>query len=169
MSPFFARSSTFPSHWTGPKARRLRLESLENRRVLSALAWSTPTETGLPASLSGVSAVLANDHSILLLGGNSSAVYDQAYGGATWTSVNSLASSGYPVTVSSPGVSSIGNGKFLVYGSLYIQTGDDPKNISALQYDPINAGNIVNASGALAARTQLAFATDGFCPFQFGR
>jgi autotransporter-associated beta strand protein len=128
---------------------------------LAALAWSTPAETGLPTSLSNVTAVMAIDHSILLVGGNSSAVYDEAYGSTTWTSVNPLASSGYPVTASAPGVSSLGAGKFLLYGNLTVQIPDDPISISALRYDPNNAGNIAAAAAMLSPRSQFAFATDG--------
>ena len=144
-----------------PRPIRLRLEVLESRRLLTAFTWSAPAETGLPSSLSNVAAVLASDHSILLLGANSSAVYDQAYGSSTWTSVNSLVSPVYPVTVNSPGFGSIGGGKFLVYGNLSVQLPDDPTNISALQYNPVNAGNIAAASAMSTPRTQFAYATDG--------
>ena len=144
-----------------PRPIRLRLEVLESRRLLTAFTWSAPAETGLPSSLSNVAAVLASDHSILLLGANSSAVYDQAYGSSTWTSVNSLVSPVYPVTVNSPGFGSIGGGKFLVYGNLSVQLPDDPTNISALQYDPVNAANIAAASAMSTPRTQFAYATDG--------
>ena len=159
MSRFVSRGPRKQRNHIGPKTVRLRLEPLEPRLCLAALGWLAGT--ALPAARSGDAAVLAADHSLLVLGGNSSAVYDQAYGGNTWNSVNPLASSGYPVTVSSPGVSYIGSGEFLVYGNLVVQTPDDPTTITALKYDPLNAGNIVAAAPMLTPRTQFAFATDG--------
>jgi autotransporter-associated beta strand protein len=125
------------------------MELLEDRRVLSALTWSAGI--ALPAARSSDVAVLANDHSLLVLGGNTTAVNDLPYNGAAWTAENPL-----PSTISGGGVASIGGSELLVYGG----SGVDGSVNSAFTYDPVNASNIASAASMANSRRLLAFATD---------
>ena len=154
MAPMASTSHNRANRRALVKQSRLRVEVLEDRRVLSAITWSTGV--ALTSGLSNDAAILADDHSLLLFGG--STVNDLAYSPSTLAYIGPWSSTAtFPAMLSNPGVGAIGGGKLLVYGG----SGSDGVSKSAWVYDPANPNNIVSTGSMNSSRTGLAFATDG--------
>src|SRR5260370_10174790 len=79
---------------------RLTLERLEGRDLPAPLTWSAGIN--LPSARAGLDAIVETDNSILVLGGNTSRVYQLAANDTAWTTANYIDTSRVSGGVGSP-------------------------------------------------------------------
>ena len=121
-------------------------------RIVPTLNWSSGV--ALPYAQTGNVAILQSNLSILESGGTTSA-YQLGVTATAWSSASALDAARV-----SPGIASIGDGQFLVYGGSGYS--------SALVYDPANASNNHSVASMSTVRTHMAYASDGYYAYAIG-
>ena len=112
MFPTFTRKKKKrPSKASPDRRRRLVMETLERREVLSTVAWSAGPS--LPAARADAAAVLAPDDALLVLGGNTNVVSKLPDASNTWTTAPAI-----DKALGGPGAVATSTGQLLVYGGL---------------------------------------------------
>lgn len=133
----------------------LALESLEDRRLLSALTWSPGVN--LPSARAGASAIETGG-AILVVGGGTTTTNLLSSGSSAWSAAAALDLPRYYAGLASTG------SQYLVYGG---NTGGTALE-EALTYDPYNIDNVQDAAILHTPRTQFGYAGDGAFPYAIG-
>lgn len=137
------------------KALRVSVaESLENRWLLSSVAWSSGPS--LPTPLGGISGAMASNGAIVVAGAGRSAALQYAVG--AWASATPL---DWPVT--SPGLVEAGDG-LLVFGG----TSDNGSSSAAETYDQNVSDNTNPVASMSTPRSLLAYASDAGTAYAIG-
>ena len=111
VSALFRGSSKSRTGNSGLAGKRLSMETLESREVLSTVVWSAGTD--LPAPTSDVTALVGPDNAIVLLGGNTTSVPKLVTNAASWSSAPAV-----DKALQSPGAVKTSDGVVLIYGGL---------------------------------------------------
>ena len=158
ISALFRGKSNRRKLTSGYSGKRLSMETLESREVLSTVVWSAGTN--LPAPTTEATALVGPDNAIVLLGGNTTSVPKLVTNAASWSSAPAV-----DKALSSPGAVKTSSGSVLIYGGLSGNQATEESLAYDYYYgDSQNFGNlnIPRANfGAVIDNTDQAYAIGG--------
>lgn len=149
ITAFFRKNSPRRNNKVGDGRKRLSLESLESREVLSTVAWSLGPS--LPVGQTDVVAFVGPDGDLAVLGGTSTSVLQLSSTDTAWTAGNAI-----DTALKSPGVVKTSGGTVFLYGGLkgnsaseegwnYDYFGGDHQNIENLNIPRGNFGAAIDS------------------------